>query len=205
MTASSAKPIYLDLGVERRAEKFEVSGRYLKVIEASDVFAEASIGFDTQVSQTNLYTLRKGLEMTGSFERLFISNSVQSGKWLRVIVTDGTEDSLKLDYANETNISGTIQIDTNQKITIDGGDTPATGQVSVTTSATLIAAANADRKELVITNTSSTVDMYIGPSGVTTSTGLLLPPLSSRVTQNRGAYYGVSSSGTIVASYEEDE
>jgi len=55
-----------------------------------------------------------------------------------------------------------------------GASTLATGQVAVGTTATQIVAARTLRGSVKITNL-STVDIYIGNSGVTTTTGDLLP------------------------------
>lgn len=51
----------------------------------------------------------------------------------------------------------------------------ATGQVSVTTGNTSIAAARATRKTILITNVTGTGDSYYGNTGVSTTTGQLLP------------------------------
>jgi hypothetical protein len=64
------------------------------------------------------------------------------------------------------------------------------------TSATLVLAANADRKVAVIQN-AGTVDCYIGPSGVTTSTGLELVAGAAFVDDaSVSAWYGITASGT---------
>lgn len=80
---------------------------------------------------------------------------------------------------------------------------PATvTNVNVTTSAILIVAANAARQELIITNNSTSPDIFIGPDNtVTATTGL---PLYAGQTRERsrgfaihlGDVYGISASGT---------
>lgn len=74
--------------------------------------------------------------------------------------------------------------------------------VNVGNTATLIAAANPKRQELIITNNSVSPDAYIGPdSSVTTTTGL---PLYAGQTRERsrgfsiwlGPVYGIVASGT---------
>lgn len=81
------------------------------------------------------------------------------------------------------------------------------GNVNVTTVAIQIVAANNARRGLVITNTSSSVDIYYGPdASVTTSTGL---PLYANQTLTLdkvpegygGAIYGITASGTAAVRY----
>ncbi len=84
-----------------------------------------------------------------------------------------------------------------------GVDTITTGQVAVGTSATLIAAAAPGaRSSITITNTAATA-VYLGGSGVTTATGLLLPAtIGASVTLNfSGALYGVVTTGSVTVSY----
>jgi len=79
-----------------------------------------------------------------------------------------------------------------------------TNQVSVGSTATLIAAQRPGRLSVSIVNLSST-DIYIGPSGVTTSSGTLL--LGTRGTAltvpSAVAVYGVVATGTASVSYME--
>lgn len=80
---------------------------------------------------------------------------------------------------------------------------PATcTNVNIGNTATLIIAANAARQELIITNNSTSPDIYIGPDNtVTTTNGL---PLYAGQTRERsrgfsihlGDVYGISASGT---------
>lgn len=64
------------------------------------------------------------------------------------------------------------------------------------TTADLLLAANASRKVAIIQNAGS-VDCYIGPSGVTTSSGLKLVAGASFVDDlSTSAWYGITTSGT---------
>jgi hypothetical protein len=80
----------------------------------------------------------------------------------------------------------------------------STGQATVTGTATLIVAANSSRSGLVITNTSSTVDVYIieNTSG-TTLTGQLLPGTkgASLAFTTTGAVYGITGGGSAVLTF----
>lgn len=101
-----------------------------------------------------------------------------------------------------TSDSGVVTRDVPQYST---GGTPAT--VSVTNSATLISALNASRKKIVICNTSTTLSVYLGGSGVTAAAGIQLPPLSvftdSMPFTGTQAIYGITSSGSADIRVQE--
>lgn len=80
-----------------------------------------------------------------------------------------------------------------------------TGQVTVSTTATLILAANGERHDATLVNLGTT-DVYIGDSEVTTSTGvLLLGTKGTALTLNtRAAIYAIVGSGTQAISYIEE-
>jgi len=80
----------------------------------------------------------------------------------------------------------------------------ATGQVSVTASATQVVAARAGRKEVTIVNHATTA-VYIGGSGVTAATGLLLAGVQGQgITVTGGAaIYAIAASGSETVSFLE--
>ena len=81
------------------------------------------------------------------------------------------------------------------------GTTLTTGGISVTSSATLIVAAATTRRGLVIQNNSSD-DVYIGASGVSTTTGVKLAAGASVVDNaSSAAWYGIVASGTANVRY----
>lgn len=78
-----------------------------------------------------------------------------------------------------------------------------TGQVSIiNASATLIAAANATRRAILITNTHASLLLYVGSAAVATGTGQQVPPGASIVIPIVGAIYGIGS-GSLTASFIE--
>lgn len=85
-----------------------------------------------------------------------------------------------------------------------GGASMDTNQVSITTSATLIVAARTTRRSVTVTNLGTTA-IYIGPSGVTTTTGSLLIGTAGAAISipTTAAVYGIVSSGTQSVSYIE--
>ena len=84
------------------------------------------------------------------------------------------------------------------------GDNLAVGQVSVGTTATSIASSRTARRNITVVN-HGTTDVILGGSGVTTSTGLLLPGIkgASATLTTTGALYGIVGSGTQTVSYAE--
>jgi hypothetical protein len=80
----------------------------------------------------------------------------------------------------------------------------ATGQVTVDTSADQIVAVNSSRAAVTICNIGD-VDMYIGKSSVTSSTGFLVKT-SACFTSDRttAAIYGITASGSTTAAYWEN-
>jgi hypothetical protein len=101
-----------------------------------------------------------------------------------------------------------LQINSSGQLIVDSAATGvgllnATGQVSVGTGSTQIIAANTSRSGVLITNPSSTVTVYIGNSGLTTSTGAILPPSSSLTLPVTSAIYGIVASSTQTVSYVE--
>ena len=77
----------------------------------------------------------------------------------------------------------------------------ATGQVAVTTSATLVVPARTARKSVTLTPTSSVV-YNIGTSGVTTSTGVYVPAGASITLSTTAEIYAVAPVG-FTLSYVE--
>ncbi len=79
-----------------------------------------------------------------------------------------------------------------------------TGQVNVTTTATLIKATTSTRRSITIKN-QGTVDMFIGTATVTTATGFLIKAGESiTLSQNTAAIYGIVASGSTTAGYFEE-
>jgi hypothetical protein len=80
----------------------------------------------------------------------------------------------------------------------------ATAQVSVAATATLIVAARVGRKEVTIVNHGTTA-VYLGPSGVATTTGQLLAGVAGEgITYSGGAaVYGIAATGSQTVSVAE--
>jgi len=83
----------------------------------------------------------------------------------------------------------------------------ATNQVTVDSTGELIIASNTSRQAVLITNTSETITVFIGASGVTATTGAALLPNSSITIPATSAFYGIvtvaSPPVTAVVTYME--
>jgi len=94
-------------------------------------------------------------------------------------------------------------------ITTGSGMTPET-PVSVSSTATLIASADSDRKNLTVGNPrTSGIDIWVsGTSAVTSeggaNPGVLLEPGDYFVYQGQGDFYGISASGTCSVSIQKE-
>ena len=101
-------------------------------------------------------------------------------------------------------IGGAAISQSNPVATTESYASLATGQVNVTISATQIVPARSGRKEVTIVN-NSTIMVYLGGSGVTTSTGLLLAGVAGQgITITGGAaVYGIVASGSEPVSFLE--
>lgn len=85
---------------------------------------------------------------------------------------------------------------TRQLVTSAIGTTVAVAEVTCDNTADALVAADSTRFVLVLRNIGTT-DCYIGPSGVTTSTGMLLKVGETFIDdKTTAAYYGITASGT---------
>ena len=89
-----------------------------------------------------------------------------------------------------------------QRVNDTGGTSIASGQASVGTSATSIAAARDTRKSIVVTNF-GTADIYVGPSGVSTSSGHKVEVGGSISLATTAQVFGVSASAGQSVHYVE--
>ncbi len=87
---------------------------------------------------------------------------------------------------------------------VPGAATIDNNQVAVAATATSIISARATRRSVLIVNHSS-VNIYIGKSGVATTTGLLLKGTAGAALtiETAAAVFGISESGTNTVSYLE--
>lgn len=100
-----------------------------------------------------------------------------------------------------------LSSDTNNNLLVSAGGAPnlATAQVSVTTGNITVAAARALRRAVTITNVTGTGPVYIGNTGVSTSTGTYLggTPGSSITLNTTAAVFGTVSATTQTVTVVE--
>lgn len=102
----------------------------------------------------------------------------------------GTDEGLQV-YANLGSEVVAVQQNT------DGAADWDTTQVALnSSSATLVLAANSTRRSALVTNMSATINIYVGPSNVTTSNGQLIAPGNSLTIPATVAIYAISASST---------
>lgn len=90
-------------------------------------------------------------------------------------------------------------------VTIQGGDTiTPIADVSVTSSATLVRAANGDRVALSCTNMDAAVAVRWGSSAVSASTGQRVPAGATIEIRNIGPIYMISEGATVSVSCTEE-
>ena len=123
----------------------------------------------------------------------------------RVAVTAPDSDSLAI----IPNADGSVNVDVLNQTQGVGAGSIATSQVSVTSSATLIAAARTGalgigRVAITIEN-DGTTDVFIGPFGVTTSIGILLPGVkgAALTIPTTAAVYGITGGASQTVSVLE--
>lgn len=91
------------------------------------------------------------------------------------------------------------------QVTLQAGDTiTPVSDVSVTSSATLVRAANGNRIALSCTNTDSAVHVRWGDSTVTATKGQRIPAGSAAEIRNIGAVYMISEGATVTVSCTEE-
>jgi len=183
-----------------KAAEIEMAGRFLFVeLEAFDgvdavdksstlTTGTAMVRFNSKTAKPHFIEAGTALEIPEGFDKIFVSNAAQSNKSLRL------------------SVSATVKVapyKTSFEIVTAAPETatPADSLNDVTTSATNIIAANANRKKILIQNNSSTDIKYCGTDSSAT-TGFIIPGGANAAYEDNatGALYALSTSGTITAS-----
>ncbi len=137
-------------------------------------------------------------------------DGVDFARWRLNNKLRGRFDSFMLQWDAQPGVTAYIYVAAGEGATLLGLDSPppkqiittalgngiATAAVSVTTSATLLAAADSARQSALIQNNGG-ADIYIGGSGVTTSSGIKVEAGSSlTLDKTTAAIYGIAASGS---------
>lgn len=210
--------------------KYHISVQRFKLDTARDRVVVAAFGNLIQVVGASTDSAIIGVEVAGDdvksvgvlnlqnrdyirfpdrFSRVEITHSAQVGAWVDVMFLTQEPAPADFEYVRGQrttvdSIATPIEIASNQKISIDGGSNPATGQITVGTTSTKVVDANPNRKSVAITNTHASSNMFVGVSGVTISTGDRLGPGESGDFNTRAELHAVVASSTAVATYFEE-
>lgn len=115
-----------------------------------------------------------------------------------VAITAGSGTTVATD---ERTIAATaVQV---QRVDEQGSTAIAAGQVSCSTTATSIAAARDTRKAIVIVNRGTNA-LYVGPSGVTTTTGFQLNQNDAITIRTTAQVFGIVATATSTAHFVEE-
>lgn len=122
----------------------------------------------------------------------------------KTAISDGTDilgtlaNPLRVDPTGTTVQPVSIVSDSEIGVSLHG-----TGQASLDGTMSQIAPVNASRVAIVVTNTSSTDNIWVGNSGIDTTTGHFLGPFQSISMPITSAVFGITAGATIVATYLE--
>lgn len=133
---------------------------------------------------------------TVAFQEAAPATLPADGSQFRTIVIDGVAylptmivDPVNPAFRATVGSAGALKVNARRGVTAFTDPAP-------TTSASVVLAANSSRVTAMIQNV-GTVDVYLGPSGVTTSTGLLLEAGATLTDDlSTSAWYGITASGT---------
>lgn len=165
----------------------EFAGGLFQVIGYEDSNGEPTlegmIELALTVTSNSFVPLRYNNKVVAEFERVKVRWEAQSGIVAVILMADGPSQLLA-DTPNPR-----------QLVTSAIGATVAASAVTVGTSAVALTAADSSRYSVIIQNLGA-ADIYIGPSGVTTSSGLKVVAAGGAITLDKqtAAIYGISGS-----------
>lgn len=195
--------LYIDLSIDRSTQPLIISGggTFLACIEATDSAANCTLSFETENADTNSrVTFKSGKRIRAPFSRFYIYHSAQSGKTMKIMRGFDTK-SLLVGFEDNSSDASTAALET----ALGNSTTFATNQVSVTNSATVIKAANTNRKRITIKNpASNSAACFIGIAGVAANTGHQLDPGDAITLNTTAAVYGIHASATQTLTYLEE-
>jgi hypothetical protein len=194
--------------LDRAYTRYEVSVDCyrLEVTDASSVDATINVELiladrskikDIELKKSGYY------ESPIKIRKIRITSAVQSNEWVKIRNTDMSNppDQPKYKAGADDIIDAIGSIDS--PVVTKSGNNINNDNETVTTSATLISAANTNKTRITVQNISSS-DVYLGGSSVTTSIGIKLPPDAIRIVETGAAYYGIVASGTADLRIEEE-
>jgi len=191
-SSGSQREYTFDLSKARTGKEITVLGHYIKIVEATDAAASVKIAVQHNIPSKFRTLNNDGMIYEGQgFTKFFITNEVQTGKELTVIISNGPDD---YDVQNAT--QNVIQEIVKPVIT-QGGTEGTNAAVSVGTTATQILSADADRTGYALANMTAGKTVFLGTtSGVTATNGFPLNGGDKMSWNGRHALYGIVQAGT---------
>lgn len=168
-------------------KEFNIQGTALYAIEASDRAAEIRVRFNEQVGEG--IPFREGRFIAGTaFSKIYVTSDAQAGKSITLLYAVEDRDLRVVnpgETSDEVNVSKATVIETTADVTVDSGANP-----------NLIAAQNSDRRELLLTNLSTTVTYRVGDTNVAAARGIPLQPGQTITLSTTAPVYAHAPSGT---------
>jgi hypothetical protein len=202
-----AEPYVITLPLDNALieKQISVAGNYFGVFDATDINVKISVKFNS-ASDTGV-TMGIGQSFVRPIKRIFITSNAQAGKTITIIVASLAPDLFSyLDQRSQTlqaSYLADILAELQGEVTGTFGADISVG----TTPATLLLAANTNRKSCMIFSDIANTDyIYIGfTNTVTTSTKIvaLVPGAVFAIDDYRGAIYGISGTAAQKVSATE--
>lgn len=179
--------IYLDNA--RTEHEVKISGNVFWAYKASSLTAVCDLRFNNL--QGDRVEISQGLFIAGhKFSSIFITNTAQSGEYIHILYT--TDGSQVIRVFNADLSAGTVY-------TISPTTLTTTADVTLGAAATnQIAAANANRREIILTNLDGAVTLRVGDSNAAAARGTPLPPGGNIILEVTAAIYGYNPGGAGV-------
>lgn len=189
MTESSGirKTYRIDLSKARNGQLERVRGRFVRIADASSSTASLKIAIQDNAPD-RFEALKKGGSITegNGFDRIYFKNEAQAGEWVRVIISDGSEDY------DVDNPSISVIDEIASPVRTKGGNNRSHKAVSVGTTAVKLLDANTDRTGWKVANNGAET-IYIGSDGaVTVADGDPLPAGAVTGFDDTDAVYAIS-------------
>lgn len=185
------------LTTKRSNEEMVIAGNYLYGLESSILGANIDIRFNEIARKPINIVLGRGVRIP--FYRLYLTHAAQVGQTITLAIGTESESFEILDTGKAIEITGGVRI---------GGasGTPAAAQVAVNNTATLIKAANSNRRAILVQNLDAANALFIGYANTVTTgnAGHRLAPYEAVELNAESTIYGIRAAGTGNAAYLEE-
>ena len=92
-SAGVRKSYRINLATAREGKLYTVKGRFIRVADASDTTAVINIAIGENTPSSYEALKKNGSLVEGNgFDRIYITNTAQADKWVRIIVSEGSSD-----------------------------------------------------------------------------------------------------------------